>query len=288
MFGLRSTPTRPSLTHSSTILNYALTLEHLEAEFYKEGLAKFTAADFAAAGFKDKMFYPDLQRVASDEATHVAALTAALQAAKQPAAAACTYNFGITTPQSFVNLASVLEGVGVSAYLGAAASITSKEYLTVAGSILTVEARHNAWIRSEKGQYPFPQAFDTPLDFDEVYTLAAAFITSCPPNNPKLPVMAFPALAPTQSTIYKAGSTITFTVKDTSKLPSNLYVAWPVVTGPIFVPATCSGGKVTSKVPMAGIAGPAGQTYAILTTSNSTLTDKNTVAGPAIVNVQVQ
>lgn len=267
-------------------MNYALTLEHLEAEFYKQGLAKFTAADFTKAGYTDKNFYKDLQRVASDEATHVAALTGALQAAGQNATAACTYNFGITTPASFVNLASVLEGVGVSAYLGAAASITSKEYLTIAGSILTVEARHNAWLRTELAEYPFPQAFDTPLDFDEVYTLAAAFIKTCPKSNPKLPVKAFPSLTPSKSTMYAAGASITFTVKDT-KLPANLYVAWPVVTGPIFVPATCAGGKITSKVPTAGIAGPAGQTYAILTTSNSTLTDANTLAGPAIVNVLV-
>jgi hypothetical protein len=37
-------------------------------------------------------------------------------------------------------------------------------------------------------------ALDTPLDLDEVYSIAASFITGCPTSNPALPVKAFPAL----------------------------------------------------------------------------------------------
>ncbi|KAJ5979602.1 hypothetical protein N7481_006900 [Penicillium waksmanii] len=59
------------------ILNYALTLEHLEATFYEEGLNNYTREDFVKAGFKDP-FYANLQEVASDEKTHVAFLTQAL------------------------------------------------------------------------------------------------------------------------------------------------------------------------------------------------------------------
>ena len=60
------------------ILNYALTLEHLEDKFYRQGLANFTEADFAAAGF-DGTFYQNLKEISYDESTHVSFLTSALK-----------------------------------------------------------------------------------------------------------------------------------------------------------------------------------------------------------------
>jgi rubrerythrin len=60
------------------ILNYALTLEHLEDTFYRQGLANFTQADFAKAGY-DATFYSNIQKVSEDEKTHVSFLTSALK-----------------------------------------------------------------------------------------------------------------------------------------------------------------------------------------------------------------
>jgi len=85
----------------------------------------------------------------------------------------------------------------------------NKEYLTAAGAILTIEARHNTYIIGSNKGNPVPAAFDTPLDFDEVYTLASAFIVSCPSTNPALPVKAFPDLTVMGSTSVKANETIT-------------------------------------------------------------------------------
>jgi uncharacterized ferritin-like protein (DUF455 family) len=75
-----------------SILTYALILEHLQDNFYRGGLANFTQAQFAAAGFSQAL-YNNLVQVAKDEATHVRFLTIALTAAGATPVAECTYNF---------------------------------------------------------------------------------------------------------------------------------------------------------------------------------------------------
>lgn len=69
------------------ILNYALTLEHLENKFYYEGLAKFDAAAFVAAGFAP-FVRERLEQISSHEAEHVSFLSGALGSA---ATQACNY-----------------------------------------------------------------------------------------------------------------------------------------------------------------------------------------------------
>ncbi|KAK6201813.1 hypothetical protein LQW54_009308 [Pestalotiopsis sp. IQ-011] len=264
------------------ILNYALTLEHLEDTFYREGLAKYTEQDFVDAGY-DATFYANLKEVSSDEASHVKFLTGGLTAAGATPVAECTYDFGYTDVKSFLATASILEGVGVSAYLGAAADIMSKTYLTAAGSILTVEARHSAYLRSKLDKSPFPQAFDAPLTLDEVYTLAAPFITSCPADNPTLPVKAFPSLSldPSTSTPIKAGDKVTLLTPGYSVEGGPVYAAFIAVTGPTFVEATAVDGGFSVEIPE----GFAGQTYAVLTGCNETVSDETVVAGPALIEI---
>ena len=268
----------------AVILNYALTLEHLEAVFYANGLQNFTQAQFAAAGF-DATFYRNLKEIASDEATHVDFLTKGLTAAGAQPVAACQYKFPYTDPKSFVSLASVLEGVGVSAYLGAAQNITDPDYLTAAGSILTVEARHNAYIRAALQASPFPTPFDTPLDFNQVYSLAAPFIVSCPSTNPALPVKAFPSLTLTSGGHVPedfTGDYLTFV--SATPLQANTAYYLHFLNGLDDIPVKAyvgAGNMVSANIP----AGVAGQTYVILTPSADDVTDASTLAGPAIIDV---
>jgi len=270
--GAIAAPTKRAAVTDADILQFALTLEHLESAFYTQGLAQFSAADFAAAGFGGS-FYDELTKIGSDEAEHVAFLTAGLTAAGAKPVEACTYSFPYTDPKSFVGLSKLLEGTGVSAYLGAASLITSKDYLTAAGSILTVEARHNAFISYFLGDSPFPQPFDTPLGPNEVYTIAGAFITSCPSTNAAIPVTAFPALTITAPASICSGSTLTLTSKgDVSGAKfcaffSELSMYYsPFANGACAVPA-----NVTT-----------GQNYVVLT-GDQTL--NNVIAGPAIVDL---
>ena len=180
-------------------------------------------------------------------------------------------------------------GVGVTAYLGAAAQIMSKTTLTAAGSILTVEARHSAFLRAVLDQSPFPQPFDVPLSINEVFTLAAGFIVECPADNPALPVKAFPSLVldPSTPSPIVGGQEITVLTPGYELKPANgntpVFGAWITVTGPIFVDAVPVKGGFKLEVPHE----VNGQSYVVLTGCNETVTDDTVAAGPAIVEVSV-
>lgn len=144
------------------ILNFALTLEYLESDFYnvkgKEVHLSGTAKSYA------KLF-------GEQEAEHVKALTSAIESLGGKPAAKPTFAFPVSSPSSFLALASVLENTGVSAYNGAAPSLQSKEVLAAAGSIVQIEARHAAAINLLIGKTPTPtQGFDVPLMKAQVLT----------------------------------------------------------------------------------------------------------------------
>jgi hypothetical protein len=264
---------RQDAINDGVILNYALTLEHLENKFYHEALEKFTEKDFIKAGVNPE-FYCNLKEIALDEATHVSFLSGALTQAGVTPTEPCTYDFGADTVENYLAVANILEGVGVSAYLGAAQFISNKAYLTAAGSILTVEARHSAYLRDNQliRESPFPSPFDVPLDFDEVYSLAALFIKSCPATNPTLPVKAFPVFGVAPAGFAKVGDKLTLTVPSSVDAKAAFFVT---ILGPVSAPLEGSGSSYTVTVPE-GVQG--GQEYLLLTSSADKPTDDNIVA----------
>jgi hypothetical protein len=108
----------------------------------------------------------------------VTALTKAIMGAggtpvKQP-----KFAFPVTDQKSFLKLAYVLENTGVSAYNGAAPSISNSALLAAAGSIVQVEARHAASIALLTGGKITPDgAFDKPLNMKQVLAKAGPLIT---------------------------------------------------------------------------------------------------------------
>jgi Ferritin-like domain len=149
------------------ILNFALTLEYLEAAFYKEGIAKA-----GLSGDAKKL----ATEIADHEQQHVEALTQAIKKLGGKPVAAPGVTFPFKDQKSFLKLAQVFEDTGVSAYNGAAPMIESKEVLGAAGSIVQVEARHAAAIRLMNGDNPSPAAFDGTLSKDQVLKAVKPFI----------------------------------------------------------------------------------------------------------------
>lgn len=195
--------------------------------------------------------------------------------------APCTYNFGLTDAASMVATASILENVGVSAYLGAAPLLTTPSILTVAAEIVTVEARHQTFIRVASKAAAVPSAFDTPLGIRSVFTLAAGFISSCPSGS-NLAITPFPAMtmaAGASSSAVVAGSTLqisttatggTFCAFTNGGQPGGAAFT-PFANGACVVPQNLAGltyVNLASAGPLTGV-----------------LTDAITVAGPMVVQI---
>ena len=151
------------------VLNFALTLEHIEAAFYTRAIIKGRNMS------GDTMRL--VREIRDNETAHVDAITQTIKGLGGMPAAAPKVGFGnvFTSEKPFLKLAQTLEDTGVSAYNGAAPSIRSGDVLAAAGSIVQVEARHAALIRLMRGETPAPAAFDPALDQQKVLDAVMPF-----------------------------------------------------------------------------------------------------------------
>ncbi|KAI4240223.1 MAG: hypothetical protein L6R40_005252 [Gallowayella cf. fulva] len=278
-----------------SVLQLALYLEHLELSLYTGGYTNFTDAEYTAAGFPPG-FRENVGVIADHEKTHSDTIATILTNAGKDPVPPCTYKFPYTDPVSFVDLANAITSVGIGAYLGGGALLTDDPtLLTAASSIVTVEARHDAYLRAGVGGSPFPTAFDTALTSVFAYNLAQMFIVSCPRQLPITILPKLTAVAPVPPPIPNpptpAGTLLkfnfdpsTFFVKVDPNAP--LYIGLVnMVTNVTFIETTsCGTGCVTAPVPK----GAMGAAFAVLTTFNgglneNQLTEYGALTAPAEV-----
>jgi rubrerythrin len=154
------------------ILNFALTLEYLEAAFYTQGLKQVRGLASDAKSLATE--------IRDNETAHVRALTKTIQSLGGKPVKAPGVDFGnaFSSQKAFLKLAQTFEDTGVSAYNGAAPMIESPDVLGAAGSIVQVEARHAAAIRLMNGQPITDGGFDKSLEMQAVLDAVKPFVKS--------------------------------------------------------------------------------------------------------------
>ena len=162
-------------TSDIDVLNFALTLEYLEATFYEQGNAR---------GLLTGQAKQYLAQVQKDEETHVKLITQTIQKlGGTPVAKPMVKLDGVFASKTkYLTTSFTFENVGVGAYLGAAGYLKSKAVLQAAAGIFGVEARHAAIVANllnmpaEHGVYM--GNFETPKSKAAVLAAAAPFLTS--------------------------------------------------------------------------------------------------------------
>ena len=156
------------------ILNFALNLEYLEAEFYTYATTGKSITSFgigtkgsvnganpanggttkggAKVTFsKDESILNDIAtQIGADERAHVVLLRGALgsSAVAMPNIDLSALGFGFENQNDFLRAARILEDIGVTAYTGAAGMLKTPNIITTAAGLLGAEAQHAAAIRT--------------------------------------------------------------------------------------------------------------------------------------------
>ena len=164
------------------VLNYAYALEQLEAAFYTK-VASAPPTTFTAA---QKAYFQDIQY---HELAHREFFKRALSTAAIGSLEVDFSSIDFTSASSVLGAAKTFEDLGVAAYNGAGVRIKSDAYLVIAGQIVSVEARHAAWVRDQISNGSFSDlssltalgadnatGLDGSLTPDKVLALAAPFI----------------------------------------------------------------------------------------------------------------
>jgi len=167
-----ASPSAAAENPDTPILNYALTLEYLESEFYKMGVAGTILTG------RDKEL---VTAISQHEDAHVQALTATIKKVGGKPVDKPTFDFPagtFTDKAKFLKTAVTFEELGVGAYHGQVTKIQTGELLAAAASIAGVESRHAAILQTLTGGQPFPAPVEAPKEMAAVLEAAKPFIKS--------------------------------------------------------------------------------------------------------------
>lgn len=153
------------------ILNFALTLEYLEWEYYARALRQVNLGSEARELVTE---------IRDNEREHIDFLIGAVKSLKGKPGRAPEVTFDFGGEEAFLALAQTFEDTGVMAYNGAGPLLESKAVLNNAGRIVQVEGRHAGAIRWLRGQNVTDGALDGVLNFQEVVERVEPFIIDSP------------------------------------------------------------------------------------------------------------
>jgi hypothetical protein len=145
---LEDAGTAASPRRDSTIFRFLLELEYIQEAFYAEA---------RRAGALDGELLRFAEIVGRHEREHVAAVEQIVGPGRERP----TLQFGdsVRSPEAFAAAALTLEETTAAAYIVQGASLTAGR-MTTAARIVSVEARHAAWMRDMEGRLPAPNAAD--------------------------------------------------------------------------------------------------------------------------------
>ncbi|KAF2673203.1 hypothetical protein BT63DRAFT_149401 [Microthyrium microscopicum] len=164
--------------------------EWIELDLFNNGLAVFSAEDFAAVGLtaEDRAL---IAFMAQQESGHATLLTNML-GPKAPVQ--CTYNYPFTNVREFIDFNQKLTRWGESGVWGFINHLDSREVGQLLSQSIATEARQQMSFRQMLGLHPMPVWFETGIPQSWSWTYLAPYISSCPENQTRLAWQNFPAL----------------------------------------------------------------------------------------------
>jgi hypothetical protein len=294
--GLSNAPDPTNISQTAidgfTIANF---IENVEAAFFTTALANFTSdSSFSGAKVNGISLSDVVTKVAAQEAVHVATIETLLTSNGAKTVAPCKYTFPVSNTNDFLLQANVITSASIGAVNALTALIAQSDpdLVTSTSSIITIEARHDAFFRIAVAQVPNPTPFDTPLSPTYAFNLVLAFVepASCPqlPDLPVLPQLTVASQSPATTLGGPAMMPTSVTFAFDSSLEVNsakLFVGWLNQDNqPAYTKLTVdSAGKGTADVP----AGLNGMAFAAITNQSSETTVDGltaaTVAGPVAI-----